>query len=299
MKTSKCYVCGSNKSRILWVKNGYRINRCVICNFVFVSNLPTKVTLNKFYQNFDYHNPEIAERVIRHDAKNSIRKILRFKTHRANMLDVGCGRGFFLDEAKKIGFDVYGIDSSKSVIKYAQEILGLNVVNNDIMSYKPNRKFSIIVLNQVIEHFSKPLDLINKCASLLESKGLIYIATPNINSISAKISKEKFNYLCPPEHLGYFNNETLPMLLHANALRPLYTGSWGYSEDLAGIIKNLLKSNSIGNGKGLLKETKKPIMSINKRVKFILFDIFFCKIFFRLLNIHGMGSNLEVIAVKD
>lgn len=300
MKTSNCYLCGSNGSTKLWSKNGYFVNKCLKCGFIFVSNIPSKIILDKFYRNFDYHTPDIAERVIRRDAKQSIEKILRFKTSCSSMLDVGCGRGFFLDEAKKVGFDVYGIDSSQRVVKYARETLGLNVLKKDIMSFRPSRTFSVIILSQVIEHFSNPRSIINSCLSLLEPNGLIYIATPNIASLSARITKEGFNYLCPPEHLSYFSKKTLETLLCTNSLRILYKGSWSYSEDLAGIVKALIKPHSIpiNDYDGLTIHREKG-MSINQRIKYTLFDLIFCKIFYHLLDINGMGSNLEMIAVKN
>lgn len=303
MHNDSCYLCNEKKSKILYKKNSFYIVKCLNCSFTYVKPLPLDSQLSKFYDNFDYKNNKLEEPLIRRDAIRSLKIICKHVgSMEKRLLDVGCGRGYFLDEARKIGFEVFGIDYSFKMIKYAKNIFNLNVQNIDVFKYKSQVKFDIITLNQVIEHLSKPRDLIKKCYKLLNPGGLVYIATPNIDSLSAKVLKEHFDHLIPPEHLGYFNNKTLTYLLKSANFNILHTGSWSSSQDLAGIVKRLVIkkiNNSNLKSNYALLSSDYSINSRIKEIKYILFDRLFCSLFYRILNIDHLGIMLEVVSTKN
>ncbi len=301
MKGASCYLCSERNALFLYRKGDYSILECSNCNFLYVYPIPSKRQLNKFYKTFDYQNEKTAEPIIRKDAIKSLKKIEKHSRRGKNsLLDIGCGRGYFLDEARKLGWKVSGIDYSKKIIDYAKKRLDLGVRCVDIFKYYPKKKFDIVTLNQVIEHVSDPQKLIEKCYGLLKSKGIIYIATPNIDSTSARVLKEDFDHLIPPEHLGYFNKKTLSRALEGCCFKVLYTGSWSYREDLAGIIKRILKGSKnkvkISSGRDSIPNVQN--MSTIKKIKYFLFDVVFCGIFYRILNLDSFGIMLEIIAIK-
>lgn len=299
MKRPYCYLCNSRSSQFFGKKNGFSIVRCENCGFVYVNSVPSKRQLNQFYHTFDYYNVDAVEKVIRQDATRSLQKIELYK-NTGSLLDIGCGRGFFMDEARKRGWEVQGIDYSKNVIDYARTVLHLNAQRSDVFSVTSEKKFDVVTLNQVIEHILNPKDLIQKCYDLLNSKGIIYIATPNIESLAAKVAKEYFDHLIPPLHLGYFSQETLSRLLEESHFRILYLGSWSYPVDLAGIIKRLLKKTQDITKLSKKNEfnTRSRNLSFIKRIKYLLFDKLFCGLFYRVLNFDSFGTILEVIAIK-
>ena len=289
----------------MYKKNGYDIVQCLNCRFIFVKSLPSNEQLSRYYIKFDYKNIDLMEPVIRRDAVRSLKLIRKYSNifnFDKRLLDIGCGRGYFMDESRKIGLDTYGVDYSKKMVNFSKKVLRLNVQHSDIFNFNPKHKFDIITLNQVIEHVTNPRDLIRKCYKLLRSGGIIYIATPNIDSLSAKVLNEDFDHLIPPEHLGYFNCKTLINLLKSANFNILHTGSWSYSQDLAGIIKRLLIKK---NGKNKIKlnnaltQLDSSITSRIKSIKYILFDKLFCSIFYRILNIDHLGIMLEVVSIKN
>ena len=300
MTRRDCYLCESRLNSILWKKNNFNIVICNNCGFIYVNRVPSRSYLNNFYRNFDYHDIKKAEIVIRRDAQRSLQKIDQFVTKPVKLLDVGCGRGFFLDEARKRGWEVSGIDYSNRVINYATNFLKLIAQRANIFTFKSKQKFDVVTLNQVIEHVSNPNKLIKQCYRLLKSTGIIYIATPNISSISAKIAKENFDYIIPPEHLGFFNNKTLSLVLIQNGFRVLYCGTWGYRQDVAGIIKKLFKKNK----KTLISlKVKNQHERVNQIpiflwIKYFLFDFFLCGVLYRILSFDHWGTNIEIIGIK-
>ncbi|MBI4065410.1 class I SAM-dependent methyltransferase [Candidatus Gottesmanbacteria bacterium] len=299
MYTAICYLCKSTKYTKWRSISNYDLQQCDNCGFIFVFPLPSTETLKNFYEFFDYKDVPLQEVRIRKDAVRSLSLIKNhLEKENISLLDIGCGRGYLMDEARKLGWNTFGIDYSRNTIRYALKNLNLKVVQSDIGSYRTTTRYDVIVLSQFIEHVSNPNDILKKCYLLLKNNGFLYIATPNIKSISAKVLGVGFDHLIPPEHLGYYSRKTLERLLINNGFRILHAGSWSYKEDLAGIIKSIIKKES---NKTIIKNS--AIISSDKsisikRIKYILFDEIFCKLFYQFLNINCFGTILEVLAVK-
>lgn len=297
MNTTICNICKSNNILKYLVKDGYQLLICNDCKLIFVDNIPNKESINRIYQHFSYNDLDLDEINIRNDAKRSLRIINKYVSV-SNLLDIGCGNGYFLDEARKIGWDTKGIDYSDNTVNYAVNTLKLNVIKADLFKYTNKKKFNLITLNQVIEHLVDATKLISKCYSLLDNNGYIYIATPNMDSALSVIFKENYNYLIPPIHLTYFNIKSIKKLLEMNGFRIIYQGTWSYPVDLAAIIKYLFNRDKITMSKQAKKVDRIKRLSFVKIIKIILFDKIFCRIFYKLLNINMMGTNLEIIAQK-
>lgn len=304
MKSTGCYLCRSNNYRLITKKSKYSIIKCDNCDFIFTTPIPNNYETDEYYHNFDYKDSLSAEKVIRSDAKRSLEKISKYVKEKGELLDVGCGRGYLLDEARKLGWNTYGVDASRLVTDYAKNTLHLNVFCSDIFSFRTAQAFDLIILNQVVEHFANPEELLNKCSKFLNSGGLLYIATPNVESVSARVLKDNFDHYIPPEHLGYFSQLTLKRLLEKLGFKVLYVGCWSYPADLGGIIKTLLgkKVQSERSGQPLNKNqrtTSYSSCSFNiKQVKSFLFDRVFCHLFYKVLTFDTWGVNLEVLAIK-
>lgn len=304
MNEAGCYLCKSYNYRLIAKKSKYRIFRCKNCSFVFTTPIPYQKEIDEFYSKFDYKDSLLAEKVIRSDAKRSLGIISKYVKTVGGLLDVGCGRGYFLDEAKKLGWKTHGIDASELVTDYARSKLHLDVFRGDIFSFQITQAFDLITLNQVIEHFVNPEELINQCDKHLVKGGLLYIATPNVESVSARVLKDNFDHYIPPEHLSYFNQRTLKKLLEKLGYKVLYVGSWSYPADLGGIIKALLgkRVQSKQFSQLLNKNQGATSYSSNrfniKQVKSFLFDRIFCHLFYKVLNFDSWGINLEVLAIK-
>jgi O-antigen chain-terminating methyltransferase len=102
---------------------------------------------------------------------------------RENVLDIGCGRGEFLELMRELGVPARGIDmSEESVAQCAHKGLGAEVA--DLFLYlasTPEQEFDGIISSQVVEHLDpKALpEMIRLCASRLRRGGVLAIETPN------------------------------------------------------------------------------------------------------------------------
>lgn len=294
---SSCPVCSNNNSAIFCKKNNFILLRCNKCSYIYVYPSPSNILLNKFYNMFDYKDLDLAEKRIRQDSRISINFIKKYIKKTNNILDVGCGRGYFLDELRKQNYlNLEGIDFSYKIIEYAQKNLNLKVQKVDIFKFRKKKQYQLIVLNQVIEHIRDINKLIPKLNSLLQKKSYLYIATPNINSLSSLIFKDNFEYIIPPEHLNYFNKKSISKLLKINGFEIIAISTWGYPENIAGIIKYFFKQNKNKHLSTQKKSNKYISSSIN--YKYIIFDKIICFFISKIIDKLGLGINIQIIARK-
>jgi len=291
-----CYICRSSRSKLLFNKNNYDIHECKNCGFIYLPNISKKIIL-EYYKKFDYKNNEIEENIIRKDALRTIHIIKKIIHSDARILDMGCGRGYLLDEAKHYFHNIYGVDYSKYAVSYARKVLKLHVKIGNIEKIQLQEKFDLIILNQVIEHVTNPNLLLKNCLLHLNKSGYIYITTPNIKSIFSKYFNEKYQYYMPPEHCGYYDIDSIINILYRNNLKIIRIKTWTYPNDIAGYIKSRVKSDLNNNNNNLVVHDTNNI-NMYKKIKYYIFDVIICRIIMPIFNLKNNGTNLEVIAQK-
>ncbi len=102
---------------------------------------------------------------------------------RSRVLDIGCGRGEFLDAMRTAGVGARGIDLSEESVALCRS-KGLDAEVADLFAYLENLaegSLDGIFCSQVVEHLpaERLPDMIRLCASRLERGGVIAIETPN------------------------------------------------------------------------------------------------------------------------
>ena len=102
---------------------------------------------------------------------------------RCNVLDIGCGRGEFLETMREAGIPARGIDLSDESIATCRH-KGLQAEKADLFEYLdalPEASLDGIFCAQVVEHIppERLPEMIKLCASRLQREGVIAIETPN------------------------------------------------------------------------------------------------------------------------
>ena len=101
------------------------------------------------------------------------------------ILDVGCGTGQFLYFLKKSGYkNYYGIDISEEQIEFCQKNISKDATAIDGFDFlkNNNKKFELIVLNDVLEHIKKEglFEFLKLIYGALENGGKLLIKVPNM-----------------------------------------------------------------------------------------------------------------------
>lgn len=107
----------------------------------------------------------------------------RFAIDRSgNMIDVGCGRGEFLQGFKQLGLTVNGLDIDKFQGKILDnfEIRKANL-EFDRFPYD-DQIFDLVFSKSVVEHLHNPENFIKECQRILKPGGRIIIMTPDWQS---------------------------------------------------------------------------------------------------------------------
>lgn len=297
---SICLICSKENPRFLYKIGDYSLIQCTNCKLVYTNPFPTDKELKKFYANFDFQDGFEFENVLRKDAKRTISSLLDLGA-KGTLLDIGCGAGFFMDEARKMGWIPTGIDTAKIPIKYAKENLKLNVIRSDILDYRTNQKFDVISLQQVIEHIVNPFPLLSFVRQHLKPNGIFTLSTPNIESWLSVVLKKDFNYIIPPEHIVYYSPKTIALLLEKAGFKVIRSYTYGYPMDFIAIYRRLRVNKK--TSKSLSQEIKKGIRSKNAKNKVgikrsileNIVSLYGCE----LLNMFNKGSMCEIFATKS
>ena len=129
----------------------------------------------------------------------------RFKT--LNILEVGCGLGYFTYALKEAGFNIIGVDVSEIAIVRSKEAFGDFFYTTD--THDNQKKYDLIIATEVIEHVKNPLEFVSKLKNNLTLNGKIILSTPRKFT---QQSKSLWLTELPPIHLFWFTSVSLKKL---------------------------------------------------------------------------------------
>lgn len=206
---NQCLICKSEKLQKMERYSSTHLVKCKSCSFVFSEKIPSEKELIEFYDGYgrdDYLSPLTVKRY--HELLDKFEPFR--KTNK--ILDVGCGIGYFLEVAKERGWEVYGTEYTDKAI----EICSAKGIEMKQGKLNPSdfelESFDILTSFEVLEHINNQTKEIDNFQKLLRKGGLVYLTTPNFNSLLRYRLKEKYNVITYPEHLAYFTPKTLNSL---------------------------------------------------------------------------------------
>jgi SAM-dependent methyltransferase len=170
---------------------------CPKGNIVLVQDMDTGLIFNNSFDasllkyDADYQNEQACSTVFQRHLHN-VKVIIEKHFARKSIIEVGCGKGHFLEYLSKEGYDIQGVDpayegSNSKVTKACFEAsLGLRADN--------------ILLRHVLEHVSDPYAFLSAIADANGGKGKIYIEVPCFDWICKHSAWFDIFY----EHVNYF-----------------------------------------------------------------------------------------------
>jgi len=166
----------------------------------------------------------------------------------AQLLDVGCGNGFFLRIAKDLGYKAYGLEPDSDAAEQARKA-GFNIVQRSLPnSGLLNSQFDHVTLNHVFEHLHRPREAAEEILNLLRPGGRLWLSQPNLRSTGLTIFGKYWRGLEAPRHLSLYTAESLKDLLekigfvNIDSLPPLLNAEMYFRQSVAmsvGKIPNL------------------------------------------------------------
>jgi SAM-dependent methyltransferase len=197
----------------------FNIVKCTVCGFKFTNPIPAEDQIGKYYQFDDYisHTNKsgglmgIAYRRVRARALKQKLKLIKEHVSNGNLLDIGCGTGFFAAAAKLAGYNVTGLEPDESARKFAISNNAVNALPAEELS-SIKTKFDVITMWHVLEHVYHLNRDVEVISGLLAPNGVLIVAVPNCLSADAQHYKEHWAGYDVPRHLYHFTQPDLEKL---------------------------------------------------------------------------------------
>ena len=196
---------------------GIALARCGGCGLTRADPQPSAAALDAIYTAGYFLGDETAEGrsrlrgLKRASARRYLAEIARYRgPHGGRLLEVGCGTGDFLAEARAAGYDVAGVEVSAAAAAEALTAAeGASVTVGELSAAAfPPGTFDVCVLWDVLEHARDPVELLRSVHAVLRPGGVVALATPSLDSWSARLLGRRWMEF-KTEHLFYFDRGTL------------------------------------------------------------------------------------------
>ena len=241
MIRQKCALCQKDDFRILYKANfdikqidekifsarrlpdrlHYRIVQCRKCRVVYSNPILDHTILEKLYKKsvlvYDEHIANLQKTYGFY-----LRKLEKFAVRKSRILEIGCGNGFFLEEARAQGYkEVYGVEPSMQAVSKASSYLKKRI-KIDIFRHGlyARQFFDVICCFQTLDHLPDPNAVLRECFFVLKKGGLVLFLNHDVESLSARLLKNR-SPIIDIEHTYLFSKKTMRQLFEKHGFQVL------------------------------------------------------------------------------
>jgi SAM-dependent methyltransferase len=228
----ECPLCAGRKFRPLLKARDYHYgnpgefsqSQCTHCELAFLDPMYDEQELQEFYPK-DYY--AFADRFNVNPLPRSLKsRIFGFlgprehltrdpKFERAgNMLDIGCGAGWFLYQMREQGWTVHGVEPNVAAAEFGKSKKGLDIFPGSLPNANfPSGAFDYVRLNHSFEHMEHPNQILDEIHRILADSGKLMIGVPNRDSLIARFFGRYWYHLALPVHTFSYSVSTLSQML--------------------------------------------------------------------------------------
>jgi len=220
-----CPICSSKFAELVFKKEDtsgqgeLEVVRCKSCGFIYLKKSSSVFVddLYKYYeQKIGMHRNDLFDQITETryaEIVENFNDLISKSSLPKTILDVGCGYGHFVDFTSRYGWKSLGIDLSEQAVALGKSV-GAPVEKKDLFSIDSSTEsWSVVILTEVIEHVSNPVDFLSQVAALTKKSGIIYITTPNFNSLDRRLLGSDWDVI-HKEHTVYFTPKSIYNLIY-------------------------------------------------------------------------------------
>lgn len=185
----KCPLCNGKQVILshnkVWSKKNSKVYRCKNCDVTFVFPIMSDEEEKAFYRDYNKHvkkrgviqtiNSKEFHQKSKMVARERYSVIKKYFRKGKTILEVGSSTGAFLELLE--GKECYAIESADDNREFSKQFT--KEVYSDISELPENKKFDIICMFHVFEHFKNPLAFLNDCRKHLVKGGSVLIEVPH------------------------------------------------------------------------------------------------------------------------
>ena len=140
------------------------------------------------------------------------RKYLRPRP-RGKSLDVGCGRGQFVEILLEAGWDAYGLDA------YREPRENRRYMRGTLASIDTNASYDLVSMIHSLEHMVNPALMLERAWKILRPNGLLLVVVPNFAGQWSVNCGPDWHMLNTQEHSFHYTDRALRRLLENAGFR--------------------------------------------------------------------------------
>lgn len=244
-----CPICQRDGSEPIGVvmdrlvsQESFALDRCPHCGFIRTANAPRGAALGRYYKSKEYISHSDTHKTLfdrlYHYARRWMlmlkrRWVLKYlpsqekREERMNLLDIGCGTGYFAHYMQQHGCRVTTIEQDADARSLAFEKQGLSPYTALLNAPLEEKSFDLITLWHVLEHIDTLEEHFNTITRLIKPNGLLVLALPNPTSWDARVYKMDWAAWDVPRHLWHFSPDNIVSLaerydFRLKAVRPMW-----------------------------------------------------------------------------
>jgi SAM-dependent methyltransferase len=203
----------------------YRMVRCDHCGLIRSDPIADRRLLDALYVRSAFSYDEEVP-ALRRTYGRYLDRARKRATRCQRLLEIGCGNGFFLEEAHARGVaEVWGVEPSEAAVVAAADWLRPQLVC-DVMRQGlfPEDHFDLICIFQVFDHISDPADLLAECKRVLRPGGLVLALNHNVSAVSARLLGER-SPIVDIEHTYLYTPDTMRKIFTAAGFKIVEGGA--------------------------------------------------------------------------
>lgn len=177
-------------------------------------------------------------------------------TSDTKILDIGSGYATFPHTFKRLGQNIECLEPEPTMARYIKDTLKMPCYECFYEDYKPDGKYTLIIMSNVLEHFENPIEMLKKAKGQLTEGGSIYIEVPEASEFDLlPEDHDDFNSL----HLWFFSEKSLRTMLAMSglAIKKMEVGTFkGFQRSIIKRLKVMCEASDFIN-ENIPKDYKK------------------------------------------
>ena len=182
----RCPICGSDKSEPYYCADQALLDnssfspaklwmKCSGCGNLYAYNFPVW----KMGEINGHYTSKSEDRIL--TPRNQLIKYSNIFNHikefnnGTDYLEVGVGNGEMLAVALEMGYDVSAVEICKEDCENISGALGVEIIWSDFLEFETEKKFDVIIMGDILEHVSKPVEALEKAYDLLDNNGVLWL----------------------------------------------------------------------------------------------------------------------------
>lgn len=244
-----CNNCWSNAQNELYaagVAQKHRIVQCAECGLMYAHPLSSDNVL-QYLAPFDKSrlltdgSPEVMRGRAKLPDYVPIEPILaKLLPDRGLLVEIGAYSGQLLEQFRRAGWSVLGVEPDGRAVQYAREQLKVDVREGTLESLQlQTETVDVVLLIHVIEHMDDPDTAVRTISEILRPGGIFVVETPTYDSFTYRIFGRRERNLSCDGHIYFYTEKTLGALLEKRGFELVRIERVGRTMTFAQLLKNV------------------------------------------------------------